>query len=132
MGVRTPSVRVKFTGVINGLTAAVENIVMTLPPLNLPFDGADVYLFFYVSVQAATGTNFTNFKIRRGATTAGALVNTGGGFNTSAGLIAQNTVVYVDSPGNVAEQQYILTLTPDIISSGSFNVVDYQALAFVL
>jgi hypothetical protein len=133
MGVRNPSVYVKAPSVGSVVvTVAGEFIMCTLPPLNIPFAGAAIFIQWYANIQAATGTGFSNYHIRRGTTLAGAAVGFGIGIPTPAVQLANFTQVAIDVPGDVAEQQYVITLTPDVITSGNYTVEDFGAIAYVL
>jgi len=132
MGVRMPSVA-STTIVTATLVAATEAVVVTSPPLNIPFDFSLVLLAWYVEWLSGNVAGLTAFRIRRGTTTGGTQVNVNNtGITTPAA--AQHFIAsgfYVDTPGAVAEQQYSVTATiPSASSSGTVD--DVSLLIFVL
>jgi hypothetical protein len=87
MGVRFPSI--STTTVIANLPASgVETVICTTPPLTLPLDGAVVFLFWWWSGNVGAGTTGLSAIIRRGTTTAGALVTTGSSVLVTAASVA--------------------------------------------
>lgn len=112
--------------------SAVETIIATLPPLNITWDVVPILLFWFLSVQAGTGTTALVFKLRRGAVIGG----------TSISLYTwQQTVVaasyylingtYFDIPGIVAGQQYVLTCSQTGATGGG-SIQDLAMLAISL
>jgi hypothetical protein len=110
MGVRFPSVATNtFIGPLPA--NANETVVLTTPPLTLPLDGATVILPWMAYLTTGTGTTSIAYRIRRGTTTAGVLLNQNPWFFTSGpgnGLTVGGW--YFDTPGAVAGQQYSLTI----------------------
>lgn len=131
MGVRYPSVQTNtFIGPLPA--NANETVVLTTPPLTLPLDGATVLLLWMGSITAGTGTTSMFYRIRRGTTTGGVLVNVGQWVTTT---VAANLLCmsgwYFDTPGGVAGQQYSLTVA-QIAASGAGIWSDGALLAFAL
>lgn len=131
MGVRFPSVAT--TTFIGPLPAnATETVILTTPPINEPIDNAQVILYWMAAITAGTSVTGHNFRIRRGTTTAGAVI--GANAWTFTTVATNNTVVsgcYVDLPGIVAGQQYSLTVIQQAATvAGTFN--DGCLIAMVL
>lgn len=131
MGVRFPSV---FTNTFIGPlpASAVETVVLTTPPLTLPLDGATVLLLWSMSVVTGTASTGTVIRIRRGTTTGGALVSLNPWTNTTTAALGYVLGGwYFDTPGNVAGQQYSLTVV-QTAATGAGTWSDGALLAFAL
>jgi hypothetical protein len=131
MGVRLPSVA--STAITNPLpSTAIETVICTLPPLNIPLDFAQILLFWFASITlAGNGANLT-MRLRRGTTTSGATVGTGGwGVTAAASTLVILSGCYPDTPGAIAGQQYCLTcLQAGNTVAGTVN--DVAMIALVL
>lgn len=131
MGVRFPSQQsATFVGPLPA--SAAETVILTSPPLNISLDFATILIQWACDILAGTGTTALVFRLRRGTTTAGTLVNAAAWTHT---LAAGNTAVmsgcYFDTPGAVAGQQYSLTVVQTAATgAGTFN--DGALLAFAL
>lgn len=131
MGVRFPSVA--STTFIGPLPAtAAETVILTSPLLNPTQDNAQVFILWACDILAGTGTTALVFRIRRGTTAAGALVNAAAWTHTlAAGNTAVLNGVYPDVPGAIAGQQYSLTVSQTgATAAGTFN--DGSLLVFAL
>src|SRR5229473_2284251 len=116
MGVRFPSVAT--TTVLGVSIAGGETVMCTTPPLNIPLDFAQVLLFWYcILLSNTTGTTVT-WRLRRGTTTAGALINVPQTNPTGAAVQLMFSGCYIDTPGAVAAQQYSLTC---VLAGGGGN-----------
>lgn len=130
MGVHQSSV---FTTAILGspVVTNTETVIATLPPLNLPIDNAAVLIFGIVNIALATGTTSGAFRIRRGTTTAGTQVNAATSATETASTTIFQSVMYVDTPGIVAGQQYSITFQ-SVGAGANHTVNDVFMCAFVL
>jgi hypothetical protein len=109
MGVRYP--QVSSTVIANAMPATItETVLCILPPINISLDFAQIIIQWFASILMPGNGGNMNMRLRRGTTTAGAIVGNGPYLVTAA---ASTTVllsqVYVDTPGAVAAQQYCLT-----------------------
>lgn len=131
MGVRYPSV---FSNTLaNALPASnAETVVCVTPPLTLPIDSAAVFLFAYISGVAGTATTQWVARLRRGTGLTGTVVQA---VVPAEAVVAGNnvilTVLYFDTPGAVAGQQYALTIS-QTSATGAASGVDVAMLAFAL
>jgi len=131
MGVHLPSV--SSTTFVGPLPAnATETIILQLPPLNLSLDNAQVILHWFANIIAGVNNTALAYRIRRGTTVTGVQV---GAATWSAAVTAGNGVqlsgFYVDTPGVVGGQQYVLTVVQSAATgAGTFN--DGAILAYVL
>lgn len=131
MGVRFPSIA--STTFVGPLPAnANETVILTTPPLNISLDFSQIIIEWACDILAGTGTTALVFRLRRGTTAAGALINAAAWTHTlAAGNTAVMSGVYVDTPGAVAGQQYSLTVVQTAATAaGTFN--DGALLAFAL
>lgn len=109
MGVHFPTANTTTSLAVIPASGA-ETVLCTTPPLNLILDFAQVLLFWELVALIGAGSAGVTFRIRRGTTTAGALVTTNAQFmSVGAGNNAFWSGTYVDTPGAVAGQQYSLT-----------------------
>ena len=131
MGVRLPSV---FSNTFVGpLPAnATETVVLTTPPINQILPGAAIILLWsFALIIGASSTNIA-FRLRRGTTTAGALVNVAGFQSTCTAASGFATGgMYQDSPGEIAQLQYSLTVV-QLAATGAGTFTDGSILAMVL
>ncbi len=122
MGVRYPTAMVNTAP--NSVPAAgTEGVIMgPTPPINLPVDGALVLLWAFFTSTPGTGVTAYQPRIRRGTTIAGTQVFpvTGGAVAVTAGNITFLSILWFDSPGILAEIQYVLTCiaTGGVVGSG--------------
>lgn len=131
MGVRFPTVATNtFIGPLPATNA--ETIVLQTPPLNIPFDFAQIFLMYTGSISGGTGTTSYQYRLRRGTALAGALVQAGAAsIQAVVGGVTDCTRVYFDTPGAVGGQQYILTVQ-QIGATAAGVWQDGALLAFVL
>lgn len=110
MGVRFPTVTTNtFVGPLPA--NATETVILTTPGISEPIDNAQVIIAWAAYISAGVGVTNHQFRLRRGTTAAGALVNVANmGFVATAGIVSGGAGVYFDSPGVVAGQQYSLTV----------------------
>lgn len=132
MGVRFPSAAAAQQAGNITVGQNVETIVATSPPLNIPLDFAQVFLFWCVNWLTPASTTGYFWKLRRGTTVSGAQLN----ITTTADAVAAATQVfssgcYIDTPGAVAGQQYILTLTT-VAATATGTSQDAMLIALVL
>lgn len=131
MGVRFPSVQ--STTIQNAtMVTTAETVLATTPPLNLPLDFAAVFLFAYFLVTIGTAGTQIQYRFRRGTTTGGTQLQVALPLSiVTAGVAFTGTLVYFDTPGAVAGQQW--SVTANVISAtGNTTVNDVAIIAFVL
>ncbi len=131
MGVRFPSIASStFVGPLPA--SAAETVILTTPPLNISLDFSQIFLQWACDILAGTGTTALVFRLRRGTTAAGTLINAAAWTHTlAAGNSAVLSGAYFDTPGAVAGQQYSLTVSQTgAAAAGTFN--DGALLAFAL
>ena len=109
MGVRFGSVSTIVNVGVLPATGA-ETVIMTTPPLTLPLDSAQIFLFWYFLGNTGASTTVLTWRLRRGTTTGGTLINSGNGVGVTAAVNATLSGCYNDTPGAVAGQQYSWTL----------------------
>ncbi len=131
MGVRYPSVASNtFVGPLPA--SAVETVICVTPPLTLPLDGAQVLLLWFYAATVGASITSLQARIRRGTTAAGTTVNAAVWPSTTvAGNLFTQAGWYFDTPGNVAGQQYALTLVQNG-ATGASSIQDVAFLAFAL
>lgn len=131
MGVRFPSVQ---SNVLANPSVGIntETVVCVTPPLTLPLDSAVVLIFWYMSHTVGATAALCQYRLRRGATTGGALLNAGLGQDASAaGSVVTRSGFYFDNPGAAAGQQYCICCI-DTASTGIGAIGDACILAFCL
>ncbi len=131
MGVRFPSVATT-TILANVPASGADTVILTTPPLNLPLDGALVFLHWNLVFGTGAGTVSVLVSLRRGTTTAAAKINVGSlNITVTAATEVNLSGVYVDSPGAVAEQQYSVSLLGNA-TTGAMTNSDGALIAMVL
>lgn len=131
MGVRFP--QIASTTFVGPLPAsAAETVILTTPPLNISLDFSQIIIQWACDILAGASTTSLVFRLRRGTTVAGTLINAAAWTHTlAAAASAVMSGVYVDTPGAVAGQQYSLTVVQTAATgAGTFN--DGCLLAFAL
>lgn len=131
MGVRFPGFG--STSFVGPLPAtAAETVILVSPPLTPSQDNAQIFLQWACDILAGTGVTALVFRLRRGTTVAGTLINLAAWTHTlAAGSSAVMSGLYVDTPGAVSQQQYALTVVQTGATAAStFN--DGVILAFAL
>lgn len=130
MGVRLPTAA-SITLTTTVLTQNTETAFVTTPPLNLPFDNAQVLLFWYCDIAVGGSTTAMRINVRRGVDITGTLINVGANRTVASANIREFSGVYIDTPGAVAGVQYTLTaLQTSAAGNGVFN--DGSLVAMVL
>lgn len=131
MGVRFPSV---VSNVIQNtvLVTTAETVVAISPPFSPPLDSAVIIVLANVVIQAGTGSGNSSLRLRRGTTTAGALLNVGAApMATSTVFPLSGSVFYFDIAPSAAGQQYCLTALQGG-ASGNGAVSDAFIMVFAL
>jgi len=88
-----------------------ETTLVTSAPLSTQGPRA-IYLHGQAVLTAGTGTTAFTLRIRRGSGTGGANVITPTAISATAGGTADYDFTVIDTPGEVAGQQYTLTVQP--------------------
>ena len=92
------------------ITGSTELVAVTSNGVNTGAPGARVMIRGYLNATAGTvGTTLT-IRIRRGTSITGTLVGQADVFTIVASTINQLAILAVDSPGEVAQQQYVVTV----------------------
>jgi hypothetical protein len=109
----------------------VEVVHCVTPPLNLPFDGAQVLINWSLEFLLAASTTSVRYRIYRGATAAGVALTLANQLTAAAGSTILLSGCYIDTPGIVAGVQYCATLlTVGAASQGTIG--DVCMIAYVL
>lgn len=130
---------VRFSGggsivLVNGSfnSGGPESIIVSSPPLSVPFDSAQVCILWFISLLAGNTAMTYNFRIRRGTAITSPLINVDEAITgPAANAKAIYSGVYIDTPGAVASQQYSLGI---LGAGGGTNPIinDACMYAFVL
>ncbi len=130
MGVKNASVA--STTIVNAaIVGNAETVVVTTPTLNLPLDGAMVFLFAMVLWTPGAGTTSSSLRLRRGTGTTGTVVNIPTAYVVVAAQTTYSVLLYPDTPGIVAEQQWSLTIGT-AGATANHSVSDVAMIAMVL
>lgn len=130
MGVRFPSVA--STVIQNAtLVTTAATVVATTPPINLPYDNAQVLLYAYANITMGTGTTSLTYVLRRGPTVSDTLITTASAITVVAGNKVLVCLCYPDQPGVVAGQQYSLAVQQTAASANG-TVNDVAIIAMIL
>lgn len=108
MGVHLPSAA-SATLTTTVLNQNTETAFVTTPPLNLPFDNAQVILLWFCKISVGGSTTSMRINVRRGTDITGTVVNVQIATTVATANIREFSGVYIDTPGAVAGQQYTLT-----------------------
>ena len=92
------------------LATSAETVVCTLSGVDTTPESDPVQLQGEVDVTTGTGTTALVLRVRRGTTTADALVGAASTSTASAGVSESPTIQVEDVPGQVAGQSYVLTV----------------------
>lgn len=132
MGVRFPGAGVNTQPGVLG-TLAAETVVATSLPLTPSQDNAQVFIFAYCPFQAgSSGQTTGTCRIRRGTTTAGVLLGAPQAITLPATETGLFTLIAVDVPGAVSNQQYVLTAQQAGGSGTNPAINDATIIAFAL
>ena len=98
------------TVVNKGDSGAVETVILTTSPVSTPGPNATVTLSGTIFLTAGTGAASATVQVRRGTTTAGTLVGEAQYITVAAGGYYSVPFVIEDHPGDVAGQEYVVTI----------------------
>lgn len=130
MGVRFPGVG-NNTQVTATVTLNTETVVAISTPLNIALAFQQIVILWYIAVLTGSGNTTVTVRIRRGSTVAGQLVNA----SVSQSIASLTTFAfegsYVDTPGDVAGQQYCVTYQ-GASAGGNANVLDQSIILLAL
>lgn len=93
------------------VTTTTELVACTSDFISTPRPGMTITLIATINLTVGTGTTSVSVKCRRGTTTAGTQVDETVTFNISAGNTDDLACSFQDTPGDVASQQYVVTVT---------------------
>lgn len=110
MGARFPACG-NDTLVTASVTSTTETIVLLSPTFSLTYDNAPVGINAYLIFTPGTGQTSVTFRLRRGPLLTSTLVNVATPIVTTPGNAQDWSLVYIDIPGVVANQQYCVTMT---------------------
>lgn len=112
------------TAVTDG--GAVETVIVSSKPVYTPGPGATVSLFGVVNITTGTAGTAVVVTLRRGSTTAGAVVGTATTDTTTAADHYTIPFEFVDEPGDVADLVYSVTVTETAATAD--GTVNYASL----
>lgn len=119
--------RISAPTVDTNVTLTTETVVATLGGVSTAAPDERVALKGEVAILlGAAGVSFT-MRIRRGVDTTGAVVGEATDFTLGAGSRGGAVLEFIDSPGEVASQSYVLTIAP--ISATGNSTVSNAALS---
>lgn len=130
MGVRFPSV-VSNTIVNATVVTTAETVIATTPAFSPPVDGATVLVFAYCTFTIGASTNVLFFRLRRGTTTSGQLVQTVAAQENNPVPIVCRSFLYFDQPSTFSGLQWSLTVAQQA-ATGNGTVNDVCIMAFAL
>jgi hypothetical protein len=120
------------TAIVNtNIVTTTETVVAIAPPVSVPYDTATVILLWYVLYTTGTSTSGSTLRLRRGTTVTGAQVNVSGNVGQGGGAQAEQSGLYTDQPGSIAQLQYCLTVA-QAGATGNGTVLDVCMYVFVL
>lgn len=93
------------------VVTTTETVAATSPPVTSARPGQPVTLDANVTINSGTGTTGVNLICRRGTTTAGTQVGDTVTITATAGTRQTLSATWQDTPGDVASQQYVVTVT---------------------
>ncbi len=105
-----PRIRQSANSTATNIPTTTETVLATLPPIST--DGAAQQVSLQATAVFATGTGVTGvtLRIRRGTGITGTVVAMSGSVVAAASTGIDLGVDGVDNPGEVADQQYVLTV----------------------
>ena len=104
-----PLPSVTATAVTDG--GATEKVVATLANVSTPGPEAEVNLFGHVNITTGTAATAVVVKVRRGTDTSGTEVGTAETDTLAAGNKESIPFNVVDTPGDIAGESYVVTVT---------------------
>lgn len=105
------------------IPTTTETVLATLPPLSSDGQAQSVLLEGVAGFTVGTGTTTVTVRIRRGTGITGTAVASIAGVNVTAGNVVQIPINGVDTPGEVADQQYVLTVQQAAATANGTNVL---------
>lgn len=112
------------TAVTDG--GATETVVLTSAAVSTPGSNASVSLHGVVNITVGTAGVAVVVRVRRGTTAAGTLVGTA---TTDTAVAASKYTIpfdVIDTPGDVAGQSYVVTVTET--SASASGTVNYASI----
>lgn len=92
------------------ITTTTETVAATLSGLSTPAADSDVVLSGTVQVTAGTGTTALVVRVRRGTDATGTLIGEAETDTTTAGNLIAIAIQVRDTPGEVSNQSYVITV----------------------
>lgn len=92
------------------IVTTTETVLATLPPVSTDGSVQRVQLQAFASFTTGAGTTGYTLRIRRGTGITGTVVATSGIIAAAASTLVAGGVDGLDAPGEVADQQYVLTV----------------------
>ena len=92
------------------ITTTTELVVVTSNGINTGAPGARVMIRAYLNVTTGLGTTGLTVRVRRGTGITGTVVGTAEILTAAASTQYLLALTAVDSPGEVAQQQYVVTV----------------------
>lgn len=128
MGITVPRV-LNTTQVAGEPALAAEAVIATLGGISTRNPAGSVLLHGIVSIVAGTAATAVTLRVRRGNGTAGAQV----GGSTAVTVVATDSYVIpfevLDTPGDVADQQY--SVTAQVTGATAASTVDAVSLTAI-
>lgn len=92
------------------VTTTTETVVATSLPVSTRGASEQVTITGWVDFTSGTGATALTLRVRRGTGITGTLVSNANAQTVTAGNTLDYDLVVVDTPGEVAGQQYVLTV----------------------
>lgn len=121
--VATPRQRQASSSAATNIPTTTETVLATSPPLSADGQSQSVALEAVAGFTAGTGTTSVTVRIRRGTGITGAVVASAAGITVAAGNLVSVPIIGVDSPGEVADQQYVVTVQQAGASANGTNLL---------
>lgn len=91
------------------VTTTTETVLLTFGGMTVSGPDSRIAIFGLVSMTHGTGATAVTMRVRRGTTITGTLVGEANALSVTAGNSSEQNFGVLDSPGEVAGQQYVLT-----------------------
>lgn len=119
----TPRNRQATSTAATSLVTTAETVLATSPPLSADGQAQSVIIDAVAGFTVGTGTTSVTVRVRRGTGITGTVVNSIAGVNVAAGNSVAIPIQAVDSPGEVADQQYVVTVQQAAATGNGTNVL---------
>lgn len=111
------------------IPAVTETVVATVSGVTLPRAGLSVALSYIGALLTGAGTTAVTIRCRRGVDTTGVIVPTSAAPTETAAATAELAGGWVDTPGELANASYVITLQQTAAGAAGTSVAAFlQAL----